>query len=980
MKGFSRVVVGAAGVALAFGLFACGDTIENQVNQTGLEVVASEDDLPECGKDNEGEQAVVKGESAIRVCLDGDWVAMGGEDGSDFSCKTVELKDKSGLKIVCNGDSIGVVLNGEKGETGKQGKAGESGTGCVITDRNDTAVVVTCGDSTMTIDLSVGLPNDTLEADSERTAISLDSLVGFTQKGPFLKGSTVYLYELSDGRTLKQTNGNFTSKITSDNGRYKFSARDLVSQYAMVVVDGYYRNEVTGGTSDAPIRLTALTDMRKRSSVNVNLLTHMEFDRVYNLVTRGDSTGKKLTVKAAKRQAQKEILKQFHIELGDNTDAEDMDVFGDSDADAALLAVSVLLQGDSNASALSVLLTEISNDIAGYGEWKNAATKAKLADWALTVDQADSTSRLKLFGENVRGWDLGKVPDFEKFVRNYASLENGLGICGSADVPEGKVKEVPNAKSDSYYAAGYTDTSKTKVRFVCRNEDSLYVWRAATNLEKDSAGWGHDGFAEGAVRKGQINTNLTYVYENGDWRHGTDLDDTVQIGCIVDRRDTVAKGKNDEWYKCIVDTTMQYVANEFKESGWKSAWRKANIVEKDTATWGPGMSGDVKRGNVTKEPYVYEGSSWRHGTDLEGKLDLGCTEARIDTLKRDLTGIWYKCFAGNMSYAGENGLLESVWYSEWREIKENEIDTSYWKLYKNTSGTLLIGPYSGDTLVWDADTLRKPTEMESYWNRGCVSYILGNNYELANQKSYYQCTENGWVFDKYLNTYSFTDSRDGKTYKAVTIGNQTWMAENLNYRYTAGRYTVGLDLADSTSFCYDNHPDSCSLYGRLYLWSAAMDSVGAISGNSANSCGYGYYCNRQGVRGVCPENWHLPSKAEWETLLHYVGETGVEIQTRLKATSGWSKTYVGTDDYAFTVLPTGYLDYVVAEGDDHLGGYKSRSSLAFFWTSTEYEEGSATQKTLMAYDISFSNVYSNPFSAEGRAKKYAYSVRCVRDY
>ena len=108
--------------------------------------------------------------------------------------------------------------------------------------------------------LLFGASADTAEADSERVPISLDSIVGLTQKGPFLKGSTVYLYELSDGRTLKQTNGNFTSKITSDDGRYKFSARDLVSQYAMVVVDGYYRNEVTGGTSDAPIRLTALTD------------------------------------------------------------------------------------------------------------------------------------------------------------------------------------------------------------------------------------------------------------------------------------------------------------------------------------------------------------------------------------------------------------------------------------------------------------------------------------------------------------------------------------------------------------------------------------------------------------------------------------------------------------------------------------------------------------------------------------------------
>ena len=159
-----------------FFLAACGDTVEN-VYQTGLEVFASEDDLPKCTDKNEGEQAVVKGETTIRVCMDGDWVAM----KDDFSCTTKELKDKSGLKIVCNGDSIGVVYNGEKGDSGKDGKDGEDGKDAV-------------------------LPQDTLEADSERVPISLDSLVGVTQKGPFLKGSTVYLYELSDGCVFRGAN------------------------------------------------------------------------------------------------------------------------------------------------------------------------------------------------------------------------------------------------------------------------------------------------------------------------------------------------------------------------------------------------------------------------------------------------------------------------------------------------------------------------------------------------------------------------------------------------------------------------------------------------------------------------------------------------------------------------------------------------------------------------------------------------------
>ena len=450
MKAFARIVPLTAALLLA----ACGDEV-TQINQTGLEVYSAEKDLPKCTEKNEGDQAFVKKDAAARICVDGEWVPMAPDAANgDFSCKTEELKDGSGLKIVCNGDSIGVVLNGSDGKDGKAGKDGsdgedgKAGTGCAMTDKTDSTVTVKCGDSTMVIELGVGASADTAEADSERVPISLDSIVGLTQKGPFLKGSTVYLYELSDGRTLKQTNGNFTSYITRNDGRYKFLARDLVSQYAMIVVEGNYRNEVTGKSSNATIRLRAITDMRKHSDANINLLTHLEFDRVYHLVTRGDKDGKKLTVKQAKKQAQKEILKLFHIELDENADAEDMNVFGESDADAALLAISVLLQGDRNETELMVLLTEITAALEEKGEWSGAyadSVKASIADWAM---MADISNRLDTIRANVLGWGLNdKVPAFEKMIRNYWLQERKAGECNA--VREGELFEVPYKNIES---------------------------------------------------------------------------------------------------------------------------------------------------------------------------------------------------------------------------------------------------------------------------------------------------------------------------------------------------------------------------------------------------------------------------------------------------------------------------------------------------------------------------------------------------
>ena len=541
-------------LSIAFLLVACGDTVEN-VYQSGMEAYASEDDLPKCSKDNENDVAFVKEDLSTRVCMDGEWVTSKDTvylDGGNYSCKTEELKDKSGLKIVCNGDSIGVVLNGsdgkqgENGEPGEKGEDGNPGPGCSITDRSDTAVVIACGDSTITIDLKALQSKDSAKVDSEQVSITLDSLVGYAQKGPFLKGSTVYLYELSDEQSLKPVYGPLTTMVLRDDGYFRFPARSFASPYALIVVEGNYRNEVTRTVSDSPIRLKALVDLSNRDSVNVNVLTHLEYERVHHLVTR-----EKYTVEKAKQKAQQEILKMFHIELDSVTSAEDQNIFGSTDADAALLAISILLQGDRTESGMMVLLSEISTDVAGDGLWNSEGAnkkKTKMADWSMIVD---AENKLAIFSNTVMNWGLGAVPDFAKFVRNFWYKEYGISTC--TNEREGEVVAIRNEK-DVYY--------NSQMWFICKSRK----WEIADIITVDTYGW-IEG-SDGDLKKGD-STDVFYKYDEAldQWVFATINDTTLKLmGCTTNRMGEIGKSPtNDTDYVCK-----------------KSEWQKAQEIDYET--------------------------------------------------------------------------------------------------------------------------------------------------------------------------------------------------------------------------------------------------------------------------------------------------------------------------------------------------------------------------------------------------------------
>ena len=160
---------------------------------------------------------------------------------------------------------------------------------------------------------------------------------------------------------------------------------------------------------------------------------------------------------------------------------------------------------------------------------------------------------------------------------------------------------------------------------------------------------------------------------------------------------------------------------------------------------------------------------------------------------------------------------------------------------------------------------------------------------------------------------TLVDERDGQVYKTIVIADstrsQTWMAENLNFEYP----TVP-SSSEPNNYCHSDTAEVCKKYGRLYTWSAAIDSAG-IYNNDAKGCGYTATCEMANtVHGICPQGYHLPSIDEYDTLQRITGTFGPYAGTKLKAaTNDWEDvgtiygTYVhtyGSDTYGFGALPT----------------------------------------------------------------------------
>lgn len=210
----------------------------------------------------------------------------------------------------------------------------------------------------------------------------------------------------------------------------------------------------------------------------------------------------------------------------------------------------------------------------------------------------------------------------------------------------------------------------------------------------------------------------------------------------------------------------------------------------------------------------------------------------------------------------------------------------------------------------------------------------------------YACEDGEWISDfggnsgepvdpKTVVKGTFTDERDGKTYKTVKIGKQTWMAENLNYDVKG-------------SYCYDGKAENCKKYGRLYRYDAA--------------------------KKACPDGWKLPSKLAWQKLLGTSFPESImkeHVPGMIEGIAGYGvkfESVIGLDDdpYGFNILPAGIAW--------NASKFTQGSKKAYFWTSTSGSAafGGLSSLLILTFAPNASYLSINPLVS------VSHSIRCIK--
>ena len=737
-------------------------------------------------------------------------------------------------------------------------------------------------------------------------------ITGDAQKGPFVKGSAVTVQGI-DCKTLQLTDERFEGEVSSDKGDFSVKDVSLKSTCALFEVTGLYRSEITGKTSSKELTLRALTDLKDRESVNINILTNLEYERLVHLVTE---KGKTFT--EAKAQAEQEVLAAFDI-AGSFEEFENLNIFESGDGNAALLAVSVMMQAKTDDAGLAKRIEKFEDSFAETGMWKDSAAKATIADWAADAIAGDGLDSIR---KNIETWDIGDtVAAFEKYIESFGDTV----ILSSDSLPSSSSTPVEDLSSSS---------AKT-------NAGSEYD--ATANTLKDL----RDGKTYKTVKIG----NQVWMAENLNY-------ETNNSFCYNEAAEYCAKyGRLYQWATAVdaCPTGWHLPASAEFDTLFKAVGgsKKAGMMLKSNSGWNdfdPLVGGWNESGNGTDD-YSF--------TALPGGYRLG------DDFRRENFSAYF--------WSSTENNADDAFYMD----LDYDNDGASVEIYYKVAGfsvrclmgeTPVISSSSSVTSVSSSSAEVQPNSSETESSSSSGDDKMNCSALLEGETDWNWNVPKECRFNPDIDYGTMIDTRDNKQYKTVKIGDQVWMAENLNF--DPGQGGSG-DTKYDWSWCHNNKAEHCDVAGRFYTWAAAIDSVKlATDADKTMDCGYGKECGLDSagsatlIQGICPDGWHLPNNDEWNSLFTAVGGSG-KAGTLLKSQTGWYGNGNGTDAFGFTALSVG-RSYSYASFDFD-GLY------AYFWSATENDSSYAYGMYLYYRG---DDVGAGLFDSY---KNYGFSVRCVKD-
>jgi|P827metagenome_2_1110787.scaffolds.fasta_scaffold00812_31 uncharacterized protein (TIGR02145 family) len=313
------------------------------------------------------------------------------------------------------------------------------------------------------------------------------------------------------------------------------------------------------------------------------------------------------------------------------------------------------------------------------------------------------------------------------------------------------------------------------------------------------------------------------------------------------------------------------------------------------------------------------------------------------------------------------------------ENPENEMASS--------SSVVLDSRTSSDSVILDSRTSSSVNSVEESSNSennekasdmgSSSSSSIRSPFSYAESKvmpsGTYDCSQYKCVTTENLNQElleagkygEIIDARDSQVYKTIQIGEQIWMAQNLNYHYT--NFWSDGEL-DTLSACFDDKESYCEKFGSLYQWAVALDIDGVFSSSMTmydwwGNCITGSDCSPiYPVQGLCPSGWHLPDTTEFQTLFAAVG--GAETAAKkLKSTKCWEVVEPAANEFGFSLRSTGY--YCWSSSAPH-GDYHNECSQTLLWTSSP------------TVRMTFYHSYDHAVIDTYRDKSYI-SIRCLKN-